>query len=133
MSGSGNLQSSHTIMLTACHFGQTSFFSVQENLLFYAVVLLLACQVVILIFCFLDTTKSKTNLITFNKKNIFSNLKTQKEILNKKALTKSKNIKESQQKHRENRKKLPREHLIGCQCVKRFLLKDPLKYFFVIN
>ena len=32
-------------------------------------------------------------------------------------------------KHRENRKTLPREHLIGCQGVKMFLLKDPFKFF----
>ena len=31
-------------------------------------------------------------------------------------------------KHRENRKTLPREHLLGCQGVKMFLLKDP--FFF---
>ena len=30
-------------------------------------------------------------------------------------------------KHRENRKTLPREHLISCQGVKMFLLKDPFK------
>ena len=34
------------------------------------------------------------------------------------------------EKHRENRKTLPREHLIGCQGVKMFLLKDPFKVFF---
>ena len=33
-------------------------------------------------------------------------------------------------KHRENRKRLPREHLITSQCVKMFLLKAPLKVFF---
>ena len=33
-------------------------------------------------------------------------------------------------KHRENREKLPREHLIRCQGVKMFLLKDPFKVFF---
>ena len=32
-------------------------------------------------------------------------------------------------KHCENREKLPRQHLIGCQVVKMFLLKDPLKFF----
>ena len=37
-------------------------------------------------------------------------------------------------KHSENRKTLPREHLIGCQGVKIFLLKDPfLSSFFFIN
>ena len=36
-------------------------------------------------------------------------------------------------KHRENCKKLPREHLIGCQVVKMFFLKDPFKVYFVIN
>ena len=30
-------------------------------------------------------------------------------------------------KHRENRKTLPREHLFGCQGVKMFLIKNPLK------
>ena len=30
-------------------------------------------------------------------------------------------------KHRENCKMLPREHRIGCQGVKMFLLKDPYK------
>jgi hypothetical protein len=37
------------------------------------------------------------------------------------------------QKHRENRKTLPREHLIGCQGVKMFLLKEYLKKKFFIN
>ena len=36
-------------------------------------------------------------------------------------------------KHRENREKLPREHLIGCQGVKMFLLKDHFKVSFVIS
>ena len=36
-------------------------------------------------------------------------------------------------KHCENRKKLPREHLIGCQGVKMFLLKDHFKVDFVKN
>ena len=35
--------------------------------------------------------------------------------------------------HRENPKTLPREHLIGCQEFKMFLLKDPFKVFFFIN
>ena len=33
-------------------------------------------------------------------------------------------------KHCENCKKLPREHLIGCQGVKMFLLKRHFKVFF---
>ena len=36
-------------------------------------------------------------------------------------------------KHRENRKKLTKEHLIGCQGVKMFLLKDHFKVSFVLN
>ena len=36
------------------------------------------------------------------------------------------------EKHRENREKLPREHLIGCQGVKILLVKDPFK-FVVLN
>ena len=38
-----------------------------------------------------------------------------------------------QLKHRENRKTLPREHLIGCQGVKMFLLKDYFKVFVFTN
>ena len=34
-------------------------------------------------------------------------------------------------KHRENSKKLSREHLIVCQGVNMFLLKDPFKVFFL--
>ena len=34
-------------------------------------------------------------------------------------------------KHRENRKTLPKEHLISCQGVKMFLLKDHFKVFFL--
>ena len=33
-------------------------------------------------------------------------------------------------KHCENRKTLPREHLIGCEGVKIFLLRDPFKSCF---
>ena len=33
-------------------------------------------------------------------------------------------------KHCKNRKTLPREHIIGFQSVKMFLLKDPFKVFF---
>ena len=32
-------------------------------------------------------------------------------------------------KHRKNRKTLPREHLIGCQGLKIFLLKDAFEVF----
>ena len=34
-------------------------------------------------------------------------------------------------KHCKNRKRLPREHHIGCQGVRMFLLKDPFKFFFL--
>ena len=34
-------------------------------------------------------------------------------------------------KHCENRKTMPREHRIGCQGLKMFLLKDPLNLFFL--
>ena len=36
----------------------------------------------------------------------------------------------SANKHRKNRKRLPREHLIGFRGVKMFLLNNPLKVFF---
>ena len=37
-------------------------------------------------------------------------------------------------KHRKNLKTLPREHIIGFQGVKMFLLKDPFKgFFFFLN
>ena len=39
-------------------------------------------------------------------------------------------LRETTVKHRKNSKTLPREHLIGCQGVKMFLLKDPFKVFF---
>ena len=36
-------------------------------------------------------------------------------------------------KHCKNRKRLPREHHIGCQGVRMFLLKDPFKFVFSHN
>ena len=44
-----------------------------------------------------------------------------KKVFSKEGSKVSQNIKK---KHRQNREKLPREHLIGCQGVKLFLLKD---------
>ena len=37
------------------------------------------------------------------------------------------------QKHCENCKTLPREHLIGCHGVKMFLIKDPFKFSFLLK
>ena len=43
-------------------------------------------------------------------------------------------VRDLPQKHRKNCKTVPREHLIGCQGVNMFLLKDPLKKkIFFIN
>ena len=36
-------------------------------------------------------------------------------------------------KHCENRKTLPREHLIGCQGVKLFLLKDNIFFLYKLR
>ena len=75
-----------------------------------------------------NSTKVQKNLLKNSKPNYCPPFQYHEnpKLLGEEGMKKTFAAMTAKKKHRENRKTLPREHFIGCQCVKMFLLKDPL-------